>query len=173
LIEGIRVYQAKKNLDERGYFAELFRDDWRDFLGSDHIVQLNTALTFPGIIRAWHRHKRGQNDYFVCLSGAIKVCAYDERDGSGTKDELVEIVLNGKEKLEIARITGECWHGYKSIGPEPALIAYGTTQLYDYKSPDEERRSWNDPKILPKSINGNRNDPRVGVPYDWNFPPHK
>ena len=39
-------------------------------------------------------------------------------------------------------------------------------RLYDYESPDEERRPWNDSSIVPKEINGREDDPRVGKPWD-------
>jgi dTDP-4-dehydrorhamnose 3,5-epimerase len=53
------------------------------------------------------------------------------------------------------------------------LTVYFVTRLYDYKNPDEERKPWNDPKIIPVEINGNKNDPRVNKPWDWFYPPHK
>lgn len=173
LIDGVRVYEGKKNLDERGYFAELLRDDWRDFLGDDHIPQFNLAYSYPGVIRAWHRHNKGQNDYFACLNGSVKVCAYDDRKDSATQGELDEIILNGKERLQVARIVGTCWHGYKVVSSEPALILYGVSRLYDAKAPDEERRAWDDRTLIPTSINGRRDDPKLGRSYDWNYLPHK
>jgi dTDP-4-dehydrorhamnose 3,5-epimerase len=173
LIDGVRIFEGKKNIDERGYFAELFREDAKEFLGEDRIMQVNLAYSFPGIIRAWHRHNKGQNDYFTCLAGSVKVCAYDDREGSPTRGELDEIVLNGKERLQIARVLGKCWHGYKVVSSEPALILYGVSRLYDLKGPDEERREWNDKALVPTSINGKSDDGRVGKSYDWNHPPHK
>ena len=173
MIEGVRTREGKKNLDERGYFAELIRDDLRDILGEDHIVQFNLAYSYPGIIRAWHRHLKGQNDYFSCLQGSIKVCAYDDREESKTRGELDEIVLNGKERFQVARIVGSCWHGYKVVSSEPALVLYGVSRLYDPEAPDEERRPWNDNSLIPSSINGKTNDLRLGKSYDWNYPPHK
>jgi dTDP-4-dehydrorhamnose 3,5-epimerase len=53
------------------------------------------------------------------------------------------------------------------------MLLYFTTNLYDSKSPDEERRPWNDPSIKPISLNGKKDDPRVGKSFDWNQPPHK
>jgi dTDP-4-dehydrorhamnose 3,5-epimerase len=173
LIDGVRVRDLRKELDERGYFAELMRDDWREFFGEDHLLQMNLAFSYPGIIRAWHRHMKGQNDYFACLNGSVKVCAYDDRPDSNTKGELDEIVLNGKERLQVARILGPCWHGYKVVSSEPALIIYGVTRTYDLKNPDEERRAWNDPAIVPSALNGRSDDSRVGKSYDWNRLPHK
>ena len=158
----------KKNTDERGYFAELLREDWRNLLGGDRIVQFSLSYSHPGVVRAWHRHVRGQNDYLICIRGSIKECIYDDRRGSGTKGELDEIELNGDEKLQVARVVGACWHGYRVIGTSPALTLYGVTKRYRYQDPDEKRRPWNDRMVVPTSINGRKNDSRVGRTYDWN-----
>jgi len=71
------------------------------------------------------------------------------------------------------RVPGNLWHGHKTIGTNPIKLLYGVNRLYDYEDPDEERRLWNDPTIIPISINGRTDDPRVGRPWDWNYPPHK
>ena len=171
MIDGLRVRDLKKNVDERGFFAELLREDWKDFLGNDRIVAFSISYSHPGVIRAWHRHAHSQNDYVLCLSGLIKECAFDDREGSKTRGELDELMLNGAEGLQIARIVGACWHGYKVIGPEPATVLYGVTRLYDYANPDEQRRPWDDWSIVPTSINGNAEDSRNGKPYDWKAGP--
>ena len=173
MIEGLRVYDVKKNIDERGYFAELLREDWKEFLGKDRIVAFSLSYTYPGLIRAWHRHARGQDDYVLCIRGSIKECVFDDRSGSNTCGELDELILNGNEQLRVARIVGACWHGFKVVSPEPAMILYGVTKLYKYRNPDEKRRPWNDEAVVPTSINGKKDDPRVGRPYDWNAPAHR
>jgi len=158
MLEGVRIYELKKIPDERGFFAELLRKDWKDILGDEWIVQANLSYSYPGVIRAWHRHLRGQTDYFIVLQGAMRICAYDEKTG-----QLDEIVAS-EHKLQIVRIPGHYWHGTKTISNKPSLTLYFVTRLYDYSNPDEERRPWNDPTII---------DPRTGKPYDWNKPPHK
>jgi len=158
LLDGVKVYELKKIPDERGFFAELLRKDWKEVLGDEWIVQSNLSYSYPGIIRAWHRHLRGQTDYFIVLQGAMKICAYDEKTGG-----LDEIVAS-EHKLQVVRIPGHYWHGTKTIGNKPSLTLYFVTKLYDYENPDEERRPWNDPSII---------DPRTGRPFDWNRPPHK
>jgi dTDP-4-dehydrorhamnose 3,5-epimerase len=167
MIDGITIKPIKRLPDERGFFAEIMRKDWKDLFGNDTIAQANLSQTFPGIIRAWHKHVKGQTDYFIALKGTIKICAYDEET-----EELNEIILSG-QNLQAVRIPGHYWHGFKNIGNKPALLLYFTTRLYDYDSPDEERRPWNDPALIPKSINGKKQDPRVEKPWDWNRPPHK
>jgi dTDP-4-dehydrorhamnose 3,5-epimerase len=172
MIEGLVIKNLTKHFDERGFFAELLRKDWNELLIGCNIVQFNLSYSFPNIIRAWHRHLRGQIDYFICVEGSIKVCAYDDREASETYGELDEIVLSS-ERLRVARIPGILWHGYKALGTKPINLLYGVNRLYDYNNPDEERRPWNDHTITPKSINGRTDDPRVGKPWDWNYPPHK
>ncbi len=162
-LPGVRTYDLKILPDERGFFSEALRKDWKELMGEDEIVQINVSYSYPGIIRAWHRHVRGQVDYFLVLKGAMKICAYDDREDSPTRGKLVEIVATEK-KPQVVRIPGYYWHGTKTVSNSPSLLVYFVTRLYDYKNPDEERRPWNDPTII---------DPRTGEPFDWNKPPHK
>ena len=50
--------------DERGFFTEIFSTKWEENF-SDKIVQTNMSITYPDIVRAWHKHERGQVDYFT------------------------------------------------------------------------------------------------------------
>jgi len=34
-LQGVRVYELKVLPDERGFFAEVLRSDWKDFLGDE------------------------------------------------------------------------------------------------------------------------------------------
>jgi dTDP-4-dehydrorhamnose 3,5-epimerase len=164
MLPGVNIKEILKIPDERGSFAEIFRDDWPEFIESqDKIVQTNLSYSYPGMIRAWHRHLRGQVDYFVTIKGAIKICVYDEREDSSTRGQLDEII-SSSEKLQCVRVPGFYYHGFKSIGSEPALIVYLTTKLYNYDDPDEERKPWNDSNII---------DSKTNKPYDWNALPHK
>jgi dTDP-4-dehydrorhamnose 3,5-epimerase len=172
LIEGIIIKEIKKFVDERGFFSELLRKDWDNLILKEEIVQLNLSYSYPNIIRAWHRHLKGQVDFFICITGSIKICAYDDIEDSKTFRELDEIVIS-EEALKIVRIPGILWHGYKAIGSKPIKMLYGVNKLYDYTDPDEERRVWDDPSIIPKVINGNPEDARVGKPWDWNYSPNK
>ncbi|TAK20582.1 MAG: dTDP-4-dehydrorhamnose 3,5-epimerase [Nitrosarchaeum sp.] len=164
MLPGIKIKEIKKFPDERGSFAEIFREDWSDLIESeDKIIQVNLSYSYPGMIRAWHRHHRGQVDYFITVRGATKICAYDDTEKSPTRGNLDEII-SSEEKIQCVRIPGYYYHGFKSIGSEPSLVVYLTTKLYDYKNPDEERRLWNDQTII---------NPRTNKPFDWNALPHK
>lgn len=134
------------------------RDDWKEILGDERVVQANLSFSYPGVIRAWHRHLKGQTDYFVVLRGAMKICAFDEKTGG------LDQIISGEQKLQIVRIPGGYWHGTKTIGDKSSWTIYFTTRLYDCKNPDEERRPWNDSAMV---------DPTTKKPFDWNKPPHK
>ncbi len=167
MLDGIKVKPIKRMVDERGFFCEVMRTDWTELFGDDKIAQVNHSFTYPDIIRAWHRHLRGQVDYFLALKGTIKICAFDDKSA-----ELAEVVSSGSD-LQVVRIPGHYWHGFKAVGTEPAMLVYFTTNLYNAADPDEERRAWNDSTIIPKVINGKKTDCRVGKVWDWNYPPHK
>jgi dTDP-4-dehydrorhamnose 3,5-epimerase len=171
-LPGVKLADIGRHPDERGVFVEILRNDWRELLNDDRIVQVNLSVTYPGIVRAWHRHSRGQVDYFVVIEGSIKVCVYDGDEGSTTKGHLVETVLS-EDRIQILRIPGKYWHGFKVLGCKPAYLIYFVNKLYNSINPDEERRPWNDSTIIPTEINGKKDDFRVGKPWDWFLPPHK
>lgn len=162
-LTGIRLKKIQRFFDERGFFAEVLRSDWHEILEEDTVVQVNLSMTFPGIVRAWHRHTRGQVDYMLPLRGALKICAYDDEPGSPSQGCLFQTVQHG-EGLTLVRIPGHYWHGIMAVGHEPAWLIYFVTRLYDENNPDEERRPWNDPSII---------DPSTNQAFDWFRDPHR
>ena len=167
MLQGIRIRPIKRISDERGFFTEVMRKDWKELFAEDTVAQANFSFTYPDVIRAWHRHVKGQVDYFLALRGLIKICAFDDKTS-----EVNEIISSGLD-LQVVRMPGHYWHGFKALGNEPAMLLYFTTNLYDAANPDEERRPWNDPALIPKIVNGKKEDARVGKPWDWNTLPHK
>src|SRR5512137_2707239 len=118
MLAGIKIKAIKRFIDERGFFAEVMRKDWKDLFGEDSVAQSNFSFTYPGTIRAWHRHLRGQVDYFLVLRGASKICAYDDKSR-----KLVEIIGSGL-KPTLIRVPGHYYHGFKAIADEPSLMVY-------------------------------------------------
>jgi dTDP-4-dehydrorhamnose 3,5-epimerase len=167
MLQGIRIRPIKRISDERGFFTEVMRKDWKELFAEDTIAQANFSFTYPDVIRAWHRHVKGQVDYFLALRGLIKICAFDDKTSE------VNEVISSSLDLQVVRMPGHYWHGFKALGNEPAMLLYFTTNLYDAANPDEERRPWNDPALIPKIVNGKKDDVRVGKPWDWNTLPHK
>lgn len=153
-IHDVTVRPLEVNADERGHLVEMFRRDWDEFEVDPAMAYY--SMTDPGVIRAWHRHSDEQIDYFVCPQGRITVAIYDDRPESPTEGSLDEFVI-GEHNQQLIRIPGDCWHGFKALGTEPALLVNFPTQLYDYEQPDEQRLSYDTDEI----------------PYDWEAPPHR
>ena len=106
-------------------------------------------------------------DRFAALKGARKICAYDD------KTQELDEVISTDENLQVVRIPGHHWHGFKVIGNERVDLVYSVNRLYNYEKPDEERRAWNDVTIVPKIINGRTDDERCNKPWDWLYKPYK
>ena len=149
MIAGVRLRDLVRHADERGSFTELLRRDWPEHPG---FGQASITVNLPGVIRAWHWHRR-QTDIIVVVQGAAKVALYDAREGSPTRGEVAEWVL-GDEHLALVAVPPGVYHGYMTVGAGPALIVNFPDQLYDLAAPDEERVPHDTP----------------AVPYLWNAP---
>jgi dTDP-4-dehydrorhamnose 3,5-epimerase len=168
-LEGVITHTLDVAPDTRGFFREALRHEWTDFV-SESVLQANLSCTYPNVVRAWHRHSRGQRgqvDYFLVVRGAIQMCAYDDETGG-----LSEVIAS-EANATMVRIPGPYYHGTKTIGNETSLTIYLMTRFYDYRDPDEQRRLWNDPRVVRSQTNAKKDDPRVGNPWDWFYPPHK
>lgn len=146
MIEGVKIKQLKPNADERGYLQEILRSDEEFF---EKFAQLYVSLNYPGVVRAWHYHKK-QDDFITVVKGMAKIVLYDQREGSPTKGDVNEFFVGENNRI-LLRIPRLVMHGYKTIGTEPCLLINLPTECYSSEQPDEYRVPPHD------------ND----VPYDW------
>ncbi|MCL4371173.1 MAG: dTDP-4-dehydrorhamnose 3,5-epimerase family protein [Chloroflexi bacterium] len=148
MIDGVKLKDLKPNADERGFLMEILRSDDEIF---ERFGQVYVSLNYPGVIRAWHYHKK-QNDLFAVVKGMVKVVLYDSREDSPTRGEVNEIFL-GERHNALLRIPVGVMHGYKTIGVEPSLLLNFPTEVYQREDPDEYRVPYNSPEI----------------PYNWDL----
>lgn len=146
-IAGVVVKELVVHPDDRGRLFEVLRSDEAMF---QQFGQAYVTTTYPGVVKAWHRHQR-QDDYFCCLSGMIKLVIHDARPDSPTVGLTDEIWL-GTHKLRLVVVPRGTWHGWTCISDVEAMILNLVTEPYQADQPDEERI-----------------DPHVSgvVPYDW------
>ncbi len=142
MIDGVRIKKLTPHADERGYLMELLRNDDDIFTT---FGQCYVTLNYPGVIRAWHYHKK-QEDFFVVVKGMCKVGLYDMREGSPTRG-LAEAHYLGDNNNIVLRIPVGVAHGYRTIVVEASLLVNFPTQLYDPAEPDEFRVPWDSPDI--------------------------
>lgn len=142
LINGVSIRRLNIIPDERGYLVELLRSDWPEF---ERFGQAYITACYPGIVKAWHYHKK-QTDNFVCIKGMAKVVLYDAREGSPTFGMINEFFIGEKNPVLI-KIPPLVYHGFKAIGGAEAVIINMPTELYNYENPDEHRLPFDDPSI--------------------------
>lgn len=141
-IKGVKYKKLVRWPDDRGYFAEIARDD-------EGMVkkfgQLSVSKTNPGVIKAFHYHKK-QDDIWFFPAGNARVVLHDLRKDSETY-KTTEVYYMGEDNPASLLIPIGVAHGYQVLGNKPVVITYLTTESYDPKAPDEERLEWNDPEI--------------------------
>ncbi len=142
MLEGVKIKKLVTHCDDRGYFREILRDD--DNLLS-RFGQTSMTLTYPGVIKAFHWHKK-QDDLWYVARGMVKVVLYDMRHGSSTYGK-TQVICAGQENPILIVIPKGVAHGYQVLGKDPAILFYHTTESYDPENPDEERLAYDDPMI--------------------------
>ena len=147
LIEGIRTKPLQVIPDERGRLFEMLRRDDPLFT---KFGQVYCTTVHAGIVKGWHLHKK-QIDNFVCVSGMIKLVAYDSRPTSPTKGLVNEFFI-GTHHPFLVQIPAGVYHGFKGITQPESIVINIPTEPYHHARPDEYRL-----------------DPHQNtIPYDWN-----
>ena len=133
--------------DARGYFSEVFKDQWfRDNVSDTTFVQDNQSLSSAvGTVRGLHFQLApfAQGKLVRCLAGAIFDVAVDIRVGSPTYGQWVGAELTPENG-------GQLWippgfaHGFATLLPD-TVILYKVTA--PYSAADDRGLLWNDPEI--------------------------
>lgn len=118
MIDGVRISPLRQIPDERGRVMHMLRSDSDAFIGFGEIY---FSCVYPGVVKAWHIHKRMTLNYAV-PHGNIKLVLYDDREGSHTRGEVQEIFL-GPDNYCLVTIPPMVWNGFKGIGIEMAIVA--------------------------------------------------
>ena len=146
MIDGVKTKKLRVIPDERGRLTEILRRDddlFREF------GQVYVTTTYPGVVKAWHKHER-QSDNIACVAGMIKLAVYDGRPDSPTYREVDQFYLGVHNPL-LVQLPAGLHHGWMCVSPEEALVVNVPTEPYDRENPDEQR-------LDPHSSD---------IPYDW------
>lgn len=142
MISGVKIKQLKVFSDDRGFIIEVVKDGEEVFVG---IKQTTYTETYPGVIKAFHWHKK-QTDVWFVASGMAQVVLYDLREDSPTHGQ-ANVFYLGEQNRAVLLIPPGVAHGYRVLGVKPVKLFYHTDQAYDPQNPDEERISFDDPTI--------------------------
>jgi dTDP-4-dehydrorhamnose 3,5-epimerase len=135
VIEGLLRIPLRRFADERGWFAELYRDSRLP----KRMKQTNLSFSRRGVIRGLHYHRHGQDDLFVCLEGTARVVVLDLESGDTFAEDI------GDENPVAIYVPGRHAHGFEALTDVHFL--YHVTEEYDPDAPDEHEVPWNDPRV--------------------------
>ncbi|HOC16628.1 MAG TPA: dTDP-4-dehydrorhamnose 3,5-epimerase family protein [Vicinamibacterales bacterium] len=145
-IDGVKTKALRIIPDDRGWLMEILRADEADLF--ERFGQVYVSATYPGVVKAWHYHKR-QTDNFACVQGMVKLVLVDTRPGSPTEGVVNEFSIGTLNPM-LVQVPRLVFHGWKCTGTEPALVVNAPTEPYRYDEPDEYRL-----------------EPHGTLPYDW------
>jgi dTDP-4-dehydrorhamnose 3,5-epimerase len=142
MIHGVIITPLTTHADDRGFFREILRTDAGVM---KTIKQTSVTMTYPGVIKAFHFHKK-QDDVWCVVAGMIRAVLFDRRPDSPTKGTTQEVVM-GEHRPVALFIPRGVAHGYQVLGNAPITLVYQTSECYNPKNPDEGRIAWDDPTI--------------------------
>jgi len=133
MIEGVIIKKLEKFTDERGWLAEIFRNDEMKYQPEMAYI----SVTKPGIARGPHEHKM-QSDFFIFVGpGIFKLYLWDNRRESKTfgQKEVLEV---GENNPVAILVPAGVVHGYKCVSSEPAYSINLPDKLYKGENKKEE-----------------------------------
>lgn len=117
-ISGVVVVPLRRIPDDRGSIFHMLRADDPHF---DRFGEIYFSSVYPGVVKAWHRHRDMTLNYAVPV-GMIKLVLYDDRPGSPSHGTLAELYL-GQLDYKLVQIPKMVWNGFMGLGTEAALVA--------------------------------------------------
>jgi dTDP-4-dehydrorhamnose 3,5-epimerase len=124
-IEGVQIVELKRFTDDGGSFMELARlqQGVPAALPGFECRQVNYSEMDPGVIKAFHLHRRQTDVWFVPPGDKMLVILLDVRAGSKSRGAQRRLVL-GDGHSRLLRIPPGVAHGVKNLGPARGRIIY-------------------------------------------------
>jgi dTDP-4-dehydrorhamnose 3,5-epimerase len=135
-IEGVVVYPIKKFVDERGWLAEIFRND--EIEEEFHPQMAYISFSEPNTLRGPHEHI-DQADLFCFIGpGNFKTRLWDNRKDSPTYKYMMTMFV-GADNPQTVIIPKGVVHAYKNISPtEKGMVINCPNRLFMGESKREE-----------------------------------
>lgn len=126
MISGVEIYPLKQIPDERGKIMHMLRCDAPHY---EKFGEIYFSVVYPGVVKAWHIHKRMTLNYSVVV-GMIKLVLYDDREESTSRGQIMELFV-GQDNYQLIKIPPMVWNGFKGMGVIPAIVANCSTEPHD------------------------------------------
>jgi dTDP-4-dehydrorhamnose 3,5-epimerase len=126
-VEGVVVRDLRKFVDERGWLAELFRDD--EVAAEFRPAMAYVSTTLPGTQRGPHEHT-DQADYFCFIGPSnFKLRVWDNRPGSASFGNVLTLFV-GEDAPKSVIIPAGVVHAYRNVGHAPGVVINLPNRLY-------------------------------------------
>lgn len=144
-IDDVEFIALQRFNDDGGAITELGRltQGAHDQLQGFQVEQINYSEIEPGVIKAYHMHRRQTDVWYVPPCDRLLLVLHDCREGSATEGHTVRTVL-GDGKSALVRIPPGVAHGCRNIGPQTGRIIYMVDVRFAPEPPDcdEGRLPW-------------------------------
>lgn len=125
-IQGVEVQKLSVIPDERGAIYHMLRSDNPLF---EKFGEIYFSKAYPGVVKGWHLHKEMILMYSAIV-GMAKLVLYDDREGSPTKGNTMEITIGDENRL-LVKVPPLVWNGFKCISTTPVIIANCASLKHD------------------------------------------
>ena len=125
-IDGVKVVPLRRIPDERGTILHMLRRSDEHFV---EFGEIYFTSVYEGVIKGWHKHREMTLNY-ACIHGRIKLVLFDDREGSLTRHQLMELFL-GPDDHSLVVIPPEIWTGFKGMTSPFAIVANCCTHEHD------------------------------------------
>ena len=144
-IHGVEILHLKRHNDDGGALTELgrFTAGVHEALTGFTLAQVNYSEIEPGVIRAFHLHRRQTDIWYVPPEDKLLLVLVDVRAGSATEGQTMRLVL-GDGNSRLVRIPPGIAHGVKNLARGTGHIIYFVDLQFspDPASCDEGRLPW-------------------------------
>ncbi len=149
MIEGVKIKDLSKFTDERGWLAEVYRQDELDYSPAMSYI----SQTKSGVIRGPHEHVY-QTDCFIFPGpGDFEVHLWDRRKNSKTFEQYQKVEA-GADSPKMVIVPPGVVHGYKCVSTENGLSINLPDKLYKGagKAEEVDEIRWEDDSKSPYQI---------------------
>jgi dTDP-4-dehydrorhamnose 3,5-epimerase len=138
LPRGVTLWPLQPHRDERGSFAELYRQSWATGIEPR---QWGLLTTEPNVLRGMHAHPR-HDEFIAVTAGRLFVAIKDLRPHSPSYLRPAQLLLTGEAPALLTLPRGVA-HGFYSHTRCSVLIA----ATHDYDPTDDLGCRWSDPDL--------------------------
>ena len=144
-IAGLEVLSLSQFSDDGGNFVEIARFAQGGVQGLStpfQPAQVSMSTMMPGVVKAFHVHKKQDDLWFVPPQQHLLVNCVDLRDESESFDVHVRLILGGSQ-AKLLRIPAGVAHGAANVSQSMTTLFYFTSEQFNMDDPDEFRLPWN------------------------------